>query len=189
MPLSTIDPACALVVVDLQKGVTSRPEIKDVLDNAVALAAEFRRRGLPVVLVTVDGGAPGRTDAHQGATGNRAPRPADWAELAPELDSRPGDIHITKQRWGAFTGTDLHRLLQQRGITQTVITGVATSIGVESTARAAHEHGYHVVLATDAMADLDPEAHHNSIERIFPRLGETATTTEILTKLGIQQHN
>ncbi|MCO5968675.1 isochorismatase family cysteine hydrolase [Actinoallomurus soli] len=189
MPLSTIDPACALLVVDLQKGVTARPEIKEVLDNAVALAAEFRRRDLPVVLVTVDGGAPGRTDARPGTTGNRAPRPADWAELAPELDPQPGDIHITKQRWGAFTGTDLHRRLQERGVTQTVITGVATSIGVESTARAAHEHGYHVVLATDAMADLDAAAHRHSIERIFPRLGETATTTDILTTLRTRQND
>jgi nicotinamidase-related amidase len=63
------------------------------------------------------------------------------------------------------------------------MTGVATSFGVESTARSAHEHGYHVVLATDAMTDRDPAAHQNSIERIFPRLGETATTAEIIDML------
>ncbi|MCO5998919.1 isochorismatase family protein [Actinoallomurus rhizosphaericola] len=184
MPLSTLDPACALIVVDLQKGVTARPEIKDALDNSVALATEFRRCGLPVVLVTVDGSAPGRTDAHQGTTAaNRPPRPADWAEPAPELDAQPTDIRIAKQRWGAFIGTGLQQQLQDRGVTQTVITGVATSIGVESTARSAHEHGYHVVLATDAVADLNPEAHRNSVERIFPRLGETATTADILTAL------
>jgi nicotinamidase-related amidase len=51
--------------------------------------------------------------------------------------------------------------------------------GVESTARAAHEHGYHVVLATDAMTDRSAEVHANSVERIFPGLGETATTAEI----------
>jgi nicotinamidase-related amidase len=54
---------------------------------------------------------------------------------------------------------------------------------VESTARAAHEHGYHVVLATDAMADRDPELHENSVQRIFPRLGETATSGDILAML------
>lgn len=182
MPLSAIDPACALVVVDLQKGLTALPQVKDILDNAVALSAEFRARELPVVLVTVDGGAPGRTDVQRTA-GAQASRPADWAELAPELGHQPGDIHITKQRWGAFTGTDLHQKLQERGVTQTVVTGVATSIGVESTARSAHEHGYHVVLATDAMADLDAEAHRHSIERIFPRLGETAATADILAAL------
>ena len=64
-----------------------------------------------------------------------------------------------------------------------MLAGVATSIGVESTARAAHELGYHVVLATDAMADLDPESHRHTIERIFPRLGETATAAQILDRL------
>ena len=56
-------------------------------------------------------------------------------------------------------------------------------MGVESTARAAHEHGYHVTLATDAMADMSAETHRNSVERIFPRLGETGTTDEILALL------
>jgi nicotinamidase-related amidase len=50
-------------------------------------------------------------------------------------------------------------------------------------ARSGHEHGYHVVLATDAMTNTDAAAHDNSIERIFPRLGETATATEILEML------
>ena len=65
-----------------------------------------------------------------------------------------------------------------------MLVGVATSIGVESTARSAHEHGYHVVLATDAMTDTDPDAHRHSVEKIFPRLGETAATAEILAMLG-----
>lgn len=69
-------------------------------------------------------------------------------------------------------------------MTQVVLAGIATSIGVESTARAAHEHGYNVVLVTDAMTDRDPDAHEHSIGKIFPRLGETATTSEVLTMLG-----
>ena len=69
-----------------------------------------------------------------------------------------------------------------------MLTGIATSIGVESTARAAHEHGYHVTLATDAMRDLDAVSHAHSIERIFPRLGETGTSAEILELLA-KTHN
>jgi isochorismate hydrolase len=46
--------------------------------------------------------------------------------------------------------------------------------------RFAFDHGYHVVLATDAMTDTDPDAHANSIERIFSKFGETTTTAEIL---------
>jgi len=91
---------------------------------------------------------------------------------------------VTKRNWGAFYGTDLDLQLRRRGVTQVVLAGIATSIGVESTARAAHEHGYQVTLATDAMTDLDPEAHRNSIERIFPRLGERGTTDEVITLLA-----
>jgi nicotinamidase-related amidase len=65
-----------------------------------------------------------------------------------------------------------------------VLAGIATSIGVESTARQAHELGYHVTLAVDAMTDMSAEAHANSIARIFPRLGETGSTGEIIGLLG-----
>ena len=68
-------------------------------------------------------------------------------------------------------------------MTQIVLTGVATSIGVESTARSAHEHGYHVAIATDAVTDADADAHRNSVERIFPRLAENGTTADILAAL------
>ena len=46
-----------------------------------------------------------------------------------------------------------------------------------------HEHGYHVTLAVDAMTDIDADAHHNSIRRIFPRLGETGSTADVLALL------
>jgi nicotinamidase-related amidase len=64
-----------------------------------------------------------------------------------------------------------------------VIAGVATSIGVESTARYAYELGFNVTLAIDAMTDLNPDAHANSVTRIFPRLGETGATEEIIASL------
>jgi nicotinamidase-related amidase len=70
-----------------------------------------------------------------------------------------------------------------------VIAGVATSVGVESTARHAHEYGFHVTLAVDAMTDTNADAHHNSITRIFPRLGETGTTREIIELVDNRQEN
>jgi nicotinamidase-related amidase len=60
-----------------------------------------------------------------------------------------------------------------------VLAGVSTSAGVESTARSAHDHGYHVVLATDATADHDTDSPRHSLERVFPKLSETATSAEI----------
>ena len=109
--------------------------------------------------------------------------PADWTELVPELEQHPGDHLVTKQRWGAFLGTDLDDYLRQRGVTQIVLTGVATSAGVESTARSAYDLGYNVTLVVDAMTDRDADAHRHSVEKIFPRMGETAKTEDVLKLL------
>ena len=69
-------------------------------------------------------------------------------------------------------------------MTQIVLTGVATSIGVESTARSAYDLGYNVALVVDAMTDRDAQNYRHSVERIFPRLGETATTADVLRIVG-----
>ena len=183
MPVTTLDPKTALIVIDLQKGIISRPTVHptaEIVKHAAALAEAFRDRGLPVVLVHVTGGAPGRTEQ----TMNLKGLPHDWADLVPELNQQPEDHVVTKQTWGAFMRTDLAETLKKLGVTQVVVAGVATSIGVESTARQAFELGFNVVLATDAMTDLNPEAHRNSIERIFPRLGETGTTQKIIALLS-----
>ena len=186
MPVTTLDPRTALVVIDLQNGVLAAPggphSTGDVLARTVRLVEAFRARGLPVVLVRVTAAADG-SDAVPGRADRPRPAgtwPAGWDEIAGELAGHPGDIVVTKRNWSAFYGTDLDLHLRRRGVTQIVLTGVATSIGVESTARAAHEHGYHVTLATDAMTDFDPEAHRHSVEKIFPRLGETGATSDIL---------
>ncbi|MER6385602.1 isochorismatase family protein [Streptomyces sp. NPDC001250] len=190
MSLTTLDTRTALVAIDLQNGITAMPTQPHTGPEVVARTAEladaFRARNLPVVLVRVsfaaDGGdvLPGRTERQV-----RGLAFADgWDLVVDELSGHPGDIRVTKHNWSAFHGTDLDVQLRRRGITQIVLTGVATSIGVESTARDAYAHGYHVTLATDAMADADAEAHANSIERIFPRLGESGTTAEILELLA-----
>ena len=78
-------------------------------------------------------------------------------------------------------------LLRTLGVTQTVITGVATGTGVESTARQAYEQGFNVTLALDAMTDLRPEAHDYSIRNVFPRLGETGTAQDIIDLLAAKR--
>ncbi|MFC5719255.1 isochorismatase family protein [Streptomyces gamaensis] len=183
MPATTLDPRTALVLVDLQKGILALPSAvhpaDDVLRRGARLAAAWRERGLPVVLVRVAGSAPGRCEA---PPRGGAPAP-DFADLAPELDRREGDIVVTKHTWGAFHGTDLDLQLRRRGVTQVVLAGIATSAGVESTARAAHEHGYHVTVVTDAVTDPDAQAHRVAVEVIFPRLAETDTTDNVLALL------
>ena len=182
MTIRTLDAQSALLVVDLQKGIVGLPTahpIADVVSNAAKLTDAFRRLDLPVVLINVDGTAPGRAEQSRRIT----EFPAGWTDLIPELKRRPGDHLVTKRSWGAFTNTGLEQHLRQSGVTQVVISGVATSAGVESTTRHAHELGFNVTLAVDAMTDLNAEAHHNSVTRIFPRLGETGTTKEIVDHL------
>ncbi len=183
MPLTQLDTTAALIVIDLQKGILGIPAahpMGDVVARTAQLARAFRERGWPVVLVNVSAMAPGRTDAVR----PKFSFPPDWTELVPELDQHPDDLIVTKHRWGAFIGTILDDELRRRGATQVFVTGVATSAGVESTARSAFDHGYHVVLVVDAMTDRDAAAHEYCITKVFPRIGETATAGEVLKMLS-----
>ena len=183
MPLTTLDPNTALIVIDLQKGIVNGNfihPIGDIIGRTRALIDAFRAKKLPVVLVNVAGRPPGRTE--------QGPRSSTsfgegWTDLLPELDRQPGDIVVTKRSWGAFATTDLERQLKARGVTQVVVTGVATSAGVEATARQAYERGFNVTLALDAMTDIREEVHRYSIGNVFPRVGETGSTQEIISLL------
>jgi nicotinamidase-related amidase len=156
--VTVIDPNIALIVIDLQKGFVSLPTVHpfgDIVSNAGALADAFRRLRLPVVLVNVDGSAPGRTEQRH-RTADFAP---GWSDLVPELNRQPQDHVVTKRTRGAFTNTGLEAHLKNQGVTQ-------------------------VVLAIDAMTDMDADVHHNSVTRIFPKLGETGTTAQIIGLLA-----
>ncbi len=179
MPLTKLDDNAALVVIDLQKGIAGLPTVHpaaEIIGRAAMLARAFRERNLPVVLVNVTAGAPGRTDAGP----RNFQRSADWAELVPELDKQPGDHLVSKQCPGAFIGTSLDSYLRGRGVTQVFLAGIATSLGVESTARSAYDFGYNVVFVVDAMTDRDEDSHRHCVEKIFFRLGETDTTDNVL---------
>jgi nicotinamidase-related amidase len=183
MPVTTLDPKTALIVIDLQKGFMNSPfihPIAGVIERNRALLDAFRQRDLPVVLVNVAGGPPGRTEQPR----RFSTQPEGSGDLIPELDRQSSDIVVTKQTWGVFASTDLDAQLKARGVTQVVITGVATGTGVEATARQAYEQGFNVTLALDAMTDLRPEAHAYSLAHVFPRLGETGSTQGILDLLA-----
>ena len=187
----SLDPSTtALVVIDLQRGITGTPTVPhaaaDVITRSAKLAARFReRRGL-VVLVHVD----------PGANGDLFPRPitdierprlvptAEWTEFVPEMMPQAGDVVVTKHQPCAFYGTDLEIILRRRGIQTIVLCGVSTNVGVESTARVGFEHGYNLVFAQDAMAARDPDLHSCSVSKFFPTIGRVRTTDEIVAALG-----
>jgi nicotinamidase-related amidase len=180
----------ALVVIDLQKGIVGRPTVpytaEAVVANAAALAAAFRANGMPVFLVRVTP-SPDWKDALRPLADAAMPAqtpPPDWAEIVPEMGPKQGDFVITKRQWGAFYGTDLDLQLRRRGLTAIVLCGIATEVGVESTARDAYERGYQQVFVRDAMAGLNAESHANAIERIFPRIGRVRGTKDIIAALA-----
>lgn len=183
MPLTQLDPIATLIVIDLQKGIVSLPSVHpmdEIVARSAQLAGAFRARGLPVVLVHATGRAPGRTEVVR----CRPPSSPDWMDLVPELGRSPGDHVIAKRAPGAFIGTNLDERLRSLGVTQVFFTGAATSAGVEASARSAYDAGYNVVTVTDAITDLDAEAHRYVVEKVFPRIGETGTTETVLQLLS-----
>jgi nicotinamidase-related amidase len=179
----------ALVVIDLQKGIAGRQTAPHasgvVVKNAAALAAAFRETGMPVFLVRVTPSPDGK-DALRPIADAAMPAqtpPPDWAEIVPEMGPKQGDFLITKHQWGAFYGTELDLEFRRRGITTMVLCGIATNIGVESTARFAYEYGYHQIFAEDAMSAMSAEEHVFTITKTFPRIGLVRKTEEILAGL------
>lgn len=190
MPVEHIDPArSALVLIDLQRSVVGldvAPHPADVVvANSVRLAEAFRAVGGLVVLVRVAFAADGRdalTPPTDAGPSRRQPVPGG-SDIIEELADL-GDVVVTKHNWGAFHGTDLDVQLRRRNIGTVVLAGIATNMGVESTARAAHEHGYAVVLVEDAMSSLDGGLHDMAVQRIFPLLGRVTTTDGALAALS-----
>lgn len=190
-PLNILPASTALVLIDLQHGVVTLPLAPrsgaEVVANAAILARHFRALGAPVVLVRAafspdgaDALAP-LTDAPAAAA---HARPANWATLVPEIGSADTDIMITKRQWGAFHGTELDLQLRRRRITTLVLGGIATNMGVESTARAAFEHGYQQIFVEDAMSNLIDEGHRFAVQHIFTRMGRVRSSAQVIEALA-----
>jgi nicotinamidase-related amidase len=174
----------ALVLIDLQKGVLGMPVAPHaaaaVYERSMQLAQRFRDAGALVVRVRV-AFASDRADALQlpvDRPSNYAALPEGWDEYPEPL--HPSDLSITKRQWGAFYGTELDLQLRRRGIRCIVLGGIATNIGVESTARSAAEHGYELVVPEDLCSTFNAEMHAFSFQHILPRIGRV-TTSEAIT--------
>ena len=187
----TLDPkTTALVLIDLQRGITggsTAPHAAaDVIARGAQLARAFRAAGATVVLVHVDPGPNGMLFPRVTAD---VPRPAfamgpGWSDLVPELERAESDVVVLKHQPSAFYGTDLEIQLVRRGIRTIVLGGISTNFGVESTARDAWERNYAIVFAEDAMSSFNAPAHTFAVENIFPRLGVRSSTRAIIDAIG-----
>jgi nicotinamidase-related amidase len=191
-PLAIDPKSAALVLIDLQQGVVGRQvaphSSATVVQNSSRIAARFRALGAAVVLVRVAFQADFKdfldvpVDAPSGFNPNSLP--PTWADIVPEVGPGPGDIIVTKRQWGAFYGTELDLQLRRRNVRTIVLAGIATNIGVESTARSAYEHGYAQVFVEDAMASFSAEMHEFAVKNILARIGHVRSTAEVLSALS-----
>lgn len=176
----------ALVLIDLQKGILGYSltpvTSQELLERGQALAGRFRSAKATVVLVNV-AFSPGGADMLRQPVDQPQPLPAGglpagWSEFPSGL-MQTGDLQITKRQWGAFYGTELDLQLRRRGIRTIVLGGVATHIGVESTARQAYEHGYELLIVKDVTTSSDAEGHEMSMKHIMPRLARVVQSSDI----------
>ncbi|RIQ10835.1 isochorismatase family protein [Jiangella rhizosphaerae] len=156
-----LDPSTtALVLVDLMDRIVGLPLAPrsgaDVVATAHRLAGEFRAAGAAVVLIRVE-----RPNVDEQPPGS---------DLVAGLVS-DGDVVVVKRSIGGFYGTGLHERLRELGVSTLVFGGIATNLGVESTARAASDLGYDVVFVSDAMTALTAPEHDAAVGLNLPRFG------------------
>jgi nicotinamidase-related amidase len=163
----------ALVLVDLMDRIVALPleprKGTEVLAAAEELATAFRTAGALVVLVRVE----------RPSVAEQPPGSGLVAGLV-----REGDLEVVKRTVGAFQGTELDERLRGHGISTLVFGGIATNLGVESTARAAADLGYELVFVEDAMAALTAAEHDASVRLDFPRLGTVVTASQARHAIG-----
>jgi len=183
----TLDPkTTALVLIDLQKGVVARElapyTATQLVNTAKELADRFRRAGAVVVPVNVafskDFKDALRQPVDQPMAIPPGGFPADFSELAEGI-AKPDDILITKRQWGAFHGTELDLQLRRRGVNTIVLGGIATNMGVESTARQAWELGYNLIIVEDATSTFSAEMHDFAFSKIFPRISRIVKSADL----------
>jgi len=184
MSPETIDQNATLLVVDVQ-AVTlpnARSVPADVLAERIGVLVDaFRASGRAVAYAISTGTHGGRTDVQS--------MPRRWREqdlvVPTRIQPQRADPVYRWTGWSAFAGTELSADLRRRGSAQVVVTGLATSYGVESTVRAAHDLGLDVVVPLDAVSDPDFDAHRHVVQHIFPLLATTTLTEDLVGLVAV----
>jgi len=189
----------ALLVIDMQNAFVAPgapievPAARAIVAPINRLAAALRLRGVPVIWVmheNQEGGsdwagffdafvAPGKRSQAAAALVAGSSLQALW----PELDARPEDLRVPKNRYSAFITGDFQKTLQQRGIDTLLIAGTKTNVCCESTARDAMMLDFKVVLLSDCTAALSDEEQRATLENVIQQFGDVRTSEEVLSLL------
>jgi len=206
------DPAhAALLIIDMQRDFLEPGGFGAMLGNDVTLLrptiaanrlllAAWREAGLPVIH-TREGHRPDLADlppakkirgrsatciGDAGPMGRILVRGEPGHDIIAELYPEPGEPVIDKPGKGAFFATDLHAILQNRGITQLVVTGVTTEVCVNTTVREANDRGYDCLVVEDCCGSYFPEFHEMGLKMIRAQggiFGWVAPSTNLLAVL------
>lgn len=189
----------ALINVDMQNvfvhgSPISAPDGLVVLKQVNRLSKAFRQAGATVVhtrhVLRAD-------RSNVGVMGEVMPNvrdgfmseDAERTQLYPGLEVLPGDIVLKKPRFGAFTATDLDLILRARRIEAVAITGIATNVCCETTAREAYALNYRVLFVSDATCTFDmngataAEIQKVTCASLAFGFGQVLTTDALLGKL------
>ncbi len=201
-----LDPArVAVLFFDMLNGhikkddAATKARYAPVVANAVRLLDAARRAGIMIVYAAAHHRPDNATSAQlitdtdnrlrplaPGAARERKPVVAagTWeAQVIDELKPRPEDYMIPKFRWSAFYQTYLDLALRNRNINTLVISGGSTDVGVASTAYAARDLDYNLVIASDACTSPEQDNHEQFMRRLFPRMARVRTVEQIVPML------
>jgi ureidoacrylate peracid hydrolase len=198
----TIDAAhTALVVVDMQNYFVAKgfplevPVARDIVPNINKLARALRAAGGTVVWLQTSTAAAlkhwARHHAHMLTPERSKTRlnflaeSAEGFALYPQLEALPGDPKVKKTTYSAFTPdpSEMNAALRRRGVESLLITGTATNVCCESTARDAMMHDYRVVMVSDGNASFTDEEHAMTLNNILSFFGDVLTTDEVIARL------
>ena len=193
----------ALLVFDLLEGhvnrdAESKARFAPVIANVARILAAARKSQVMVAYAHADHRADRATSAHTVRdTDNRLRPLAPGARDAPLLTGgtaetaivkalapRPEDFMVPKHRWSAFHGTYLDLALRTRRIDTVILVGGSTDVGIASTAFAARDLDYNLVIVRDACTSPERDNHDQLMARVFPRMARVRTTDEVLDLLG-----
>ncbi len=105
------------------------------------------------------------------------------SEIPNAVKPGEGDVLLKKSTASIFIGTNFENLMRNRGITTVIFTGIATEMGIESSARDASCRGFYPVVVSDCVSSMDREAHERSLKNL-EKVAIVKSSTEIMNAVG-----
>jgi len=174
----------ALIIVDMLNdfvtGKLACERAQRIIPN-IRLLADASRRAGGIVVFSNDAHLP-EGDAEFKIWGPHAVEGSHGAEVIPELAPQSGDFVVPKRRYSGFFATNLNLLLQERGVSKVVLTGLHTNICVRHTASDAFLNGYEIIVPEDGVEAFTEKDHVEGLEYLKKVYGALITTTNALLK-------